>query len=298
MSEDADPRYRELDLWDDRTALAAMWEAQMAAVAAIGPALPALAGAVAALAERLAGGGRLVYAGAGTSIRIAVQDGTELGPTFDWPEARTLYLIAGGEAALRVAVEGAEDDAEAASAQVAEAGIGPADAVIGVAASGRTPFTVAALSAARAAGALSIGIAGVAGAPLLQAVEHPVCLATGPEVVAGSTRMKAGTAQKVALNLLSTQVMVRLGRVHAGLMVDMRPANAKLEARARAMVMRLAGTDAAGAEAALAVAGGRVKPAVLIALGLSAEAAQAALAESGGVLRRALSRAPRTAPGN
>ena len=296
MSEDADPRYRELDLWDDRTALAAMWEGQLAAVAAVGPALPALAGAVAALAGRLAGGGRLVYAGAGTSIRIAVQDGTELGPTFDWPEARTLYLIAGGEAALRVAVEGAEDDAAAAVAQVAEAGIAPDDAVIGVAASGRTPFTVAALRAAREAGALTIGIAGSADAPLLQVAEHKVCLATGPEVVAGSTRMKAGTAQKVALNLLSTQAMVRLGRVHAGLMVDMRPANAKLEARARAMVMRLAGTDAAGAEAALAACGGRVKPAVLVALGLSAEAAQAALAESGGVLRRALSRVPRTAP--
>ena len=298
MSEAADPRYRELDLWDDRTALSALWEAQLAAVAAVGPALPAIASAVATLAARLAGGGRLVYAGAGTSIRVAVQDGSELGPTFDWPEARVLYLIAGGEGALRQAVEGAEDDAAAAEAQVAAAGIGPADAVIGIAASGRTPFTVAAVRAARAAGALTIGLAGTEVCPLSQAAEHPVCLATGPEAVAGSTRMKAGTAQKVALNLLSTQTMVRLGRVHAGLMVDMRPANAKLKARARGMVMHLAGTDAAGAEAALDAAGGRVKLAVLIALGLTVDAALRALAENDDVLRRALSRAPKTERGS
>ena len=288
MTEAADPRYRDLDLWTDATALSAMWEAQMAAVAALGPALPAMAAAVGALADRLARGGRLVYAGAGTSIRIAVQDGTELGPTFDWPEARTLYLIAGGEAALRVAVEGAEDDTADAEAQVAAAGIGPADAVIGIAASGRTPFTVAALRAARAAGALTLGLAGAADAPLLVAADHPICLATGPEVVAGSTRMKAGTAQKAALNLISTQAMVRLGRVHAGLMVDMRPANAKLRIRARGMVMELAGIDADGAEAALAATRGRIKPAVLVARGLSLYDAQAALAAAGDNLRHAL----------
>jgi N-acetylmuramic acid 6-phosphate etherase len=288
MTEAADPRYRDLDLWDDATALSAMWEAQMAAVAALGPALPAMAAAVGALADRLASGGRLVYAGAGTSIRIAVQDGTELGPTFDWSEARTLYLIAGGEAALRVAVEGAEDDTADAEAQVAAARIGPADAVIGIAASGRTPFTVAALRAARAAGALTLGLAGAADAPLLVAADHPICLATGPEVVAGSTRMKAGTAQKAALNLISTQAMVRLGRVHAGMMVDMRPANAKLRIRARGMVMGLAGIDAAGAEAALAATGGRIKPAVLVARGLSLSEAQAALAAVGDNLRHAL----------
>ena len=220
-----------------------------------------------------------------------MQDGTELGPTFDWPEARTLYLIAGGTPALREAVEGAEDDADAAAAQVAAADIGPGDAVIGLAASGRTPFTVAALRSAGAAGALTVGIAGAPDSPLLQAAAHPVCLTTGPEVVAGSTRMKAGTAQKVALNLISTQVMVRLGRVHAGLMVDMRPANAKLRARARGMVMRLTGTGERDADAALAAAGGRVKPAVLVALGLTADAALRALAENDDVLRRALSRA-------
>lgn len=288
MSETADPRYRDLDLWDDRSALAALWEGQLAAVAAVGPALPAIADAVGAIAARLASGGRLVYAGAGTSIRIAVQDGTELGPTFDWPEARTLYLIAGGEGALREAVEGAEDDAGAAEAQVSAAGIDAADVVIGIAASGRTPFTIAALRAARATGALTVGIAGTPEAPLLQAAEHAICLPTGPEVIAGSTRMKAGTAQKVALNLISTQVMVRMGRVHAGQMVDMRPANSKLRTRARGMVMQLAGTDPDRADAALAAAGGRIKPAVLIARGLSAEAAMRALADCDDNLRRAL----------
>ncbi|WP_209426608.1 N-acetylmuramic acid 6-phosphate etherase [Pararhodobacter sp. SW119] len=298
MSEAADPRYRDLDLWDDRTALAAMWEGQLAAVAAIGPALPDIAAGVAAIADRLARGGRLFYAGAGTSIRIAVQDGTELGPTFDWPEARTGYLIAGGEGALREAVEGAEDDATDAAAQVVGAAIGPPDAVIGIAASGRTPFTVAAVRAARAAGALTVGIAGTAKAPLLEVAEHAICLGTGPEVLAGSTRMKAGTAQKVALNLISTQVMMRLGRVHGGLMVDMRPANAKLRTRANAMVQQLSGVDAAQAEAALQTVGRRVKPAVLVALGLSPADARRALAESDDVLRRALSQVPRREPDN
>ena len=147
---------------------------------------------------------------------------------------------------------------------------------------------VESLRAARAAGALTIGIAGTPEAPLLQAAEHAICLPTGPEVIAGSTRMKAGTAQKVALNLISTQVMVRMGRVHAGQMVDMRPANAKLRTRARGMVMQLGGADSDRADAALAAAGGRVKPAVLIARGLSAEAAMRALADCDDNLRRAL----------
>lgn len=288
MTEFADPRYRPLDSWDSLTALRAVWESQMAAVASICPALPALAELVEAALPRLCAGGRLVYAGAGTSIRIAVQDGTELGPTFNWPEDRTIYLIAGGVAALSRGIEGAEDDADDARAQVARCGIGPEDLVIGIAASGRTPFTVAAIEAARAAGALTVGISCNPGVALLEAAEHAITVETGAEVVAGSTRMKAGTAQKVVLNMISTQIMVRLGHVHDGLMVDLRPQNAKLRARARDMVACIAEVTPQAAVVALEATDWRVKPAVLVALGASPEAAQAALAAAGGVLRQAM----------
>lgn len=288
MTEHADPRYLALDSWDSLTALRAMWESQMAAVASIGPALPALADVIEAALPRLRAGGRLVYAGAGTSIRIAVQDGTELGPTFNWPEARTQYLIAGGEAALKQGIEGAEDDADDARDQVASAAISARDVVIGLAASGRTPFTIAALEAARAAGALTVGISCNQGAKLLDVADHAVVAETGPEVIAGSTRMKAGTAQKVILNMISTQLMVRMGHVHDGLMVDMRPQNMKLRARARDMVSRIANVSPDAAEAALAQCDWRMKPAVLVALGTTPERAKAALTDAGGVLRQAM----------
>lgn len=219
-----------------------------------------------------------------------MQDGTELGPTFNWPEARTAYLIAGGPRALSTAVEGAEDDTEAAKAQVAEAGIGAQDVVIGLAASGRTPFTIAAVGAARGAGALTVGLSCNAGARLLAVADHAVLVDTGAEVVAGSTRMKAGTAQKVVLNMLSTQIMVRLGHVHDGLMVDMRPQNAKLRLRAEAMVARIAGVAPDAAQAALQTCDWRVKPAVLVALGASVPEAEEALDQSDGMLRVAMAR--------
>ncbi len=293
MTEAADPRYGAIDRWPAAAGLAAIWEGQLAAVAAVGPALPALATAVEAAAGRLQGGeGRIVYAGAGSSIRAAVQDGAELGPTFDWPSARLAYLIAGGEAALLHAAEGAEDDAADARAQIAAAGIGPADVVLALAASGRTPFTLAATGAARDAGALTVGIACAAGSPLLAAAEHPVLVSTGAEPVAGSTRMKAGLAQKAVLALFSTQLMIALGRVHDGLMVDMRPLNAKLRNRARAVVARIAGVENAVAAAALEAAGGRIKPAVLVALGMAPDAAVAALQAAGGRLRMATAALP------
>ncbi len=288
MTEHGDPRYRALDSWDSLTALRTIWESQIAAVASIGPALPALADLVEAALPRLRAGGRLVYAGAGTSIRIAVQDGTELGPTFNWPEHRTQYIIAGGPAALSRGIEGAEDNADDARAQVAGAGLGVQDLVIGLAASGRTPFTIAAIEAARAMGALTAGISCNPGGALLDAAEHPILAETGAEVVAGSTRMKAGTAQKVILNMISTQIMVRLGHVHDGLMVDMRPQNIKLRARARDMVCRIAVAPPEVALQALEAASWRVKPAVLVALGASAEQAEAVLAQTDGNLRQAI----------
>ena len=285
MTELADPRYRDIDTWDDVTALRAMLEGQMAAIAAIVPALPIMADVVAAATPRLRAGGRLVYAGAGTSIRVAVQDGIELGPTFDWPEARTLYLIAGGERALMQGIEGAEDNAEDGRAQVAANAIGAGDVVIGLAASGRTPFTVAVLQAARAAGALTIGIACNAGAVLCEVAGHGIVAETGAEAIAGSTRMKAGTAQKAILNLLSTQIMLRLGHVHRGLMVNMRPQNLKLRARATGMVATLAQVDDATARTALDQTGWKIKPAILVAQGYDLQTAHTALEAAEGVLR-------------
>jgi N-acetylmuramic acid 6-phosphate etherase len=285
MTEHADPRYRDIDQWEDATALHAMWEGQMAAMAAVAPALPAMAQVVAAAVPRLRAGGRLVYAGAGTSIRIAVQDGIELGPTYDWPEARTLYLIAGGTPALMHGVEGAEDNADDARAQVQAAEIGNPDVVIALAASGRTPFTLAATEAARAAGALTIGVACNSGTPLCALADHGILIDTGAEAVAGSTRMKAGTAQKAVLNLLSTQIMLRLGHVHQGLMVNMRAQNAKLRQRAIAMVARLAIVDDAAAQVALQQTGWQIKPAILVAQGHDVAQARAALDAAGGVLR-------------
>lgn len=289
MTEAIDPRFQDLDAWTSLQASTAIWESQLAAVAAIGPALPAIAAAVEAAAERLGGGqGRLAYAGAGTSIRVAVQDGTELAPTFGWSEARVLFLTAGGENALSQSIEGAEDDHDDAFRQVEAARLGPSDVLIGLAASGRTPFTLAALQAARRAGAITVGMSNNPGAPILAASDHPILVETGPEVVAGSTRMKAGTAQKVVLNMISTGIMLRLGRVHAGLMVDMRPANEKLRGRAVEMVARLAACTPEAAEEALRRTDLSIKQAVLVARGLSPEEAAHRLRDAGDRLRDAL----------
>ena len=295
-TEGGSPRHVALDSWSVRDQLDSLWEGQLAAVAAIGPALGALAEAVEAALPRLRDGGRLVYAGAGSSGRLGAQDGAELEPTFDWPRDRLVLLIAGGVGALTRAVENAEDDAAAAIAQLEAETVGPDDVVIGIAASGGTPFTVAAVREARRRGALTIGLANSGGTPLLAEAEHPLLVATGPEAIAGSTRMKAGTAQKVVLNLLSTALMTGLGRVHAGRMVDMLARNAKLRRRAVAMVMELAGCGPAQAADALEATGNRVKPAILVALGLSASEASAALEQAGGRLRDALDSVP-AAPG-
>ena len=283
------PRFRDLDAWDPLFSLQAMWEGQMAAAAAVQPALPAIAAAAVAAAGRLADGGRLAYAGAGTSGRIGVQDGAELPPTFDWPEARLVLLMAGGEQAFTRSIENAEDDREAAENAVVRHAIGAADVMIGIAASGSTPFTVAALRAARAAGALTIGLSNAAGGAVLAMAEHAILVETGAEVIAGSTRMKAGTAQKIVLNLLSSQLMVQLGRVHNGLMVDMQAKNDKLRLRALRMLGYLTGVaDDDRLRTALAGASGRVKTAVLLVHGLDRAAADAALARNGGRLRATL----------
>ena len=287
-TEAVDPRFEGLDTWPPALRVEAMWEAQMAAVAAVRPALGAIAVAAAAAAARLGAEGRLVYAGAGTSGRIGVQDGAELPPTFDWPAARIVMLMAGGDAAFTRSIENAEDDEAAALTAVIHNNIAASDVMVGVAASGSTPFTTAAIQAARARGALTIGVSNSAGGRLLAAAEHAILVETGAEVVAGSTRMKAGTAQKIVLNLFSTEVMIALGRVHRGLMVDMQARNAKLRLRAIRMLRTLTGRDEPALVAALAAADGRVKTAVLILEGLDRAAAEALLAAHGGKLRAAL----------
>lgn len=289
-TEAVSPRFEALDGWESETALEALWEGQMAAIAALKPALPAMARAAEAAAERLRPGlGRLIYCGAGTSGRLAALDAAELPPTFDWPAERVALLLAGGTASLTRAAEGAEDDAAAAEAALMALAPVQADVLIGLAASGGTPFTRSAIRAAQAAGSCTIGLANSPGAPLLAEAAYPILIETGAEAIAGSTRMKAGTAQKAALTLLSTLIMIRLGRIHAGRMVEMRPTNQKLTRRAIRMVADLGGCEMAAAEAALAAAGGVIKTAVVICLtGQSAESASALLSRHDGNLRRAL----------
>ncbi|MHA1570767.1 MAG: N-acetylmuramic acid 6-phosphate etherase [Alphaproteobacteria bacterium] len=282
-------RYRGLDAWDNIEILETILEAQFLGLAAIKPVVPAMSAAAGAIADRLRGpAGRLAYAGAGTSARLAVIDGTELTPTFGWPPERTCFLIAGGLAALTRSIEGAEDDEAAGAAACASEGLGPDDVLIAVAASGRTPYTLGACRTARAAGALTIGLAHNPGSALLEAAEHPLLVDTGPEAISGSTRLKAGTAQKAVLNMLSTLVMVRLGKVYDGLMVDVTPTNDKLRERARRMVSEIAQVDEDAATTALDAAAGSVKLAALLALGLPADTARTLLEESGGHLRQAL----------
>ena len=277
-TESVDPRFDGIETWPTERAIEAMLTGQRAAIAAVAGASGAIAAAAEAAAARLgSGAGRIAYAGAGTSGRIGVQDGVELTPTFGWPERRLAFLLAGGPEALMRAVEGAEDDAAAGRAAVRAEALGPGDVLIGLAASGRTPFTIGAVAEARARGALTVALANNPGAPLLAAADHPILLDTGAEVIAGSTRMQAGTAQKAALNLLSTAIMLRLGLVHRGLMVNMRVSNAKLRARAQAMIAELAGVAQARAGEALDLAEGDIRTAMLVALGLPLAQARAQL---------------------
>jgi N-acetylmuramic acid 6-phosphate etherase len=290
------PRFSGIDAWEPQDALDAMIEAQLAAVAAVRAARGAIAGAVAAMEARLGepGGepvgqrGRLIYAGAGTSGRLAVQDGAELMPTFNWPPERLLLFIAGGRDALLQAVEGAEDEMAKAAELVERHALGPSDVLIAVAASGTTPFTLACLREAKRRRALTIGIANNRGTPVLDEADHPIFLDTGAEPIAGSTRMNAGTAQRIALNLLSSLLMIRLGRVYKGLMVDVQASNAKLARRREAIVRGLTGRSREDVRDTLATAGGNVKLAVLLLDGFGLDEAREALDRAGGRLGAAM----------
>lgn len=281
------PRYSAIEAWSPSDILDAMIEGQFAAVAAVRAMRPALEEAVLAMERRLREGGRLAYAGAGTSGRLAVQDGAELMPTFSWPQERLLLLIAGGHEALVQSVEGAEDESEQAVRLVRRHAIGASDVMIAVAASGTTPFTLECLREAKIRGALTIGIANNRGTPLLEEAEHPIWLDTGPEPIAGSTRMKAGTAQRIALNLLSSLVMIRLGHVYRGLMVDLKAVNKKLLRRSEKILLELSGRSREEVQEALRQANGSVKLALLLLEGCDVNEATRTLDHVGGQLRAA-----------
>ncbi len=280
---------RGFDTRPPEDALAILAEAQVEAARAVQEAVPDIAKAAQLAAECITGGGRLVYVAAGSSGLMALADALELPGTYGLARDRIKVLLAGGTAGLTNMEGGPEDDADAARTEIAEAGVGAGDCVIALTASGYTPYPMAAVEAARAAGASTIGISNNSGAPLFDKVDVAICLPTPPEVIAGSTRMGAGTAQKIALNMLSTVMAVHLGHVHDGFMVNVIADNAKLRDRARRIVMAVSAVDEDKAAAALEQADGAVKVAILLAAGADgADGAQRLLAEHGGRLRPAL----------
>ena len=238
---------------------------------------------------RLASGGRLVYVGAGTSGRLAVVDAAECESTFAVPPGRVVALIAGGPTAAATAQEEAEDDREAGAGAVRELGVDSADAVVGLSASGRTPYVVAALEAARDAGATTVAIVSVEGSELGAAAAHEIVVLVGPEVIAGSTRLKAGTAQKLVLNMISTIAMIRLGKTFGNLMVDVVATNDKLRARVRRIVGAASGASPERVEAALDEADGDAKVAIVaLVREIDAPTARARLEAADGDVRKAL----------
>ncbi|MFG2354319.1 N-acetylmuramic acid 6-phosphate etherase [Streptomyces sp. NPDC048521] len=256
---------------------------------AVAKQLPRIAAAIDAVAERMGRGGRLVYAGAGTAGRLGVLDASECPPTFNTDPAQVVGLIAGGPEAMVTSVEGAEDSEELARGDLDALRITADDTVVGISASGRTPYAVGAVEHARALGALTIGLACNEHSALAAAAEHGIEVVVGPELITGSTRLKAGTAQKLVLNMLSTITMIRLGKTYGNLMVDVRASNDKLRARSRRIVALATGASDEEIEKALTESGGEVKNAILILLAeVDGPTAARLLAESGGRLRAAL----------
>lgn len=263
--------------------------------AAVAARLPEISAAIDATAARMARGGRLIYAGAGTAGRLGVLDASECPPTFNTDPADVVGLIAGGPSAMITAVEGAEDSKELAAADLDALGLTADDTVVGISASGRTPYAIGAVEHARTKGALTVGLSCNADSALGGAAEHPVEVVVGPELLTGSTRLKAGTAQKLVLNMLSTITMIRLGKTYGNLMVDVRASNEKLRARSRRIVSLATGASDAEIEGALAATDGEVKNAILTILGqVDGPTAATLLSASDGHLRAALAAAPRT----
>jgi N-acetylmuramic acid 6-phosphate etherase len=289
VTEQRRPELADLDQRSTLDLVTLMAEDQALAVAAVVAAREPIAAAIDAAVERLRRGGRLIYAGAGTAGRMGLLDAAECPPTFNTD--RVVAVMAGSAAALQRSQEAVEDDAAAGATDVAALGVCADDAVVGIAASGRTPYTIGAVRHAAAAGAVTIGISSNPDAALSRYVDHAVELVSGPEVIAGSTRLKAGTAQKVVLNLISTIAMVRIGKTFGNLMVDMRATNAKLRDRARRIVTEATGIEPDAAAAALDAAGGDVKTAIVMVLaGVDAAEAASRLGASHGSVRAALER--------
>ena len=278
-----------LDEYSIDDLVAAFADDQLVAVNAVRAARGQIAAAVAAAVPRLERGGRLIYIGAGTSGRLGLLDSVELYPTFSWPRERAIALLAGGSEAIYRAAEGAEDNAQQAELDLAATNAGPNDVVIALAAAGTTAYTLGAMRAARAVGALTIGIANNVDAPLTAEAEIGITLDTGAELISGSTRLKAGTAQKITLNTFSSSVMVRMNKVYGNLMVDLKPTNAKLVRRAVRLTMLAADTDEATATATLEQCEFQIKVAIVaIAKKIAIDAAVKRLAAAKGSVRAAL----------
>ncbi len=278
-----------MDQWENHAVLLALWQGQAQAVTAVKAAIPQMSDAANAIVARLMGSeGRLIYVGAGSSGLLAMQDGMEMTPTFNWPPSRLVFLMAGGDQARLTPVGVAEDDDRAAVRDLERIKLQKTDVIIAVAASGTTPYTVCVLAEARKIGALSVGIANNADTEVLTLSDFAVLLDSGPEVITGSTRLAAGTAQKAALGMLSSLVMTRMGHVVDGWMVDMIADNSKLRTRAMHMVSDISACPQNAAQAALQSSAGNIKLAVLIALGASTNQGKELLEKSNGHLRAAM----------
>ncbi|WP_137994238.1 N-acetylmuramic acid 6-phosphate etherase [Streptomyces vilmorinianum] len=283
------PELAEIDQLPTAEIAALMNAEDQTVPAAVAAQLPAIAAAIDATAARMARGGRLIYAGAGTAGRLGVLDASECPPTFNTDPSEVLGLIAGGPTAMVKAVEGAEDSKDLAARDLDTLHITAEDTVVGISASGRTPYAIGAVEHARAKGALTIGLSGNPDSALAAAADHGIEVVTGPELLTGSTRLKAGTAQKLVLNMISTITMIRLGKTYGNLMVDVRASNDKLQARSRRIVALATGAPDEQIESALAAADGEVKTAILMILAdIDAKAADQRLKNSQGHLRAAL----------
>jgi N-acetylmuramic acid 6-phosphate etherase len=292
MSTEArNPLSTELDKLDSLAIVSLINQADHAVASAITPCLPKVAQAVDAIVQAFASGGRLVYLGAGTSGRLGILDAAECPPTFSVPANQVVALIAGGNKAIQQAVEGAEDSQELAVEELSAINFGPNDILVGIAASGRTPYVMGALAYGRKLGATTVAISCNSTGSILAAADIAICAEVGPEVLTGSTRMKAGTAQKMLLNMLSTAAMVRSGKVYQNLMVDLHASNQKLQARAVRIVMQATDCDSVTANAALQQADMSAKLAILLILtGDDLTSCQQALANSSGFVGKALER--------
>ena len=275
-TEQANAEHTDLDRYTTSNLVSAFVDDQYLAVQAVQKAAPAMAQVVDAAVPRIQAGGRLIYVGAGTSGRLGLLDSVELNPTFSWEPARAIACMAGGMTALLRAVEGAEDDAVQGEKDLLNTNPNAHDVIFLIAASGRTPYVLAALHAAKQCGALTVAIVNNAQSPIGNAADIAVVLETGAEMISGSTRLKAGTSQKIALNTLSSAIMVRLNKVYGNLMVDLRATNAKLVRRAEALTMQITGAPEATARATLQTCDYHIKTAVVALLAniSTAEAAQ------------------------